>query len=73
MVRTISRGFVGGGTLNSTKKRNLRAVMNIENKKRKEHYKPIYFTEEDFGDIKKEYDNPMVISILIHNFLVIRS
>ena len=33
--------------------------MNIESKRRKDHYEAICFTEEDFG-----------ISALIHNFLV---
>ena len=46
--------------------------MNVNNKKWKEHYEPIYFTEEDFEDIKKEHDDPMVIPALIHNFLVKR-
>ena len=45
-------------------------VMNKERKKWKDHYEPIYFTKEDFGDIDKEHDNPRVILALIHNFLV---
>ena len=39
-------------------------------KNRKKYYNPIYFTEEDFGDIERKHDDPMVISTLIHNFLV---
>ena len=46
--------------------------MTMETKRRKAHYKLIYFTEDDFGDIDREYNNPMVISALIHNFLVKR-
>ena len=57
---------------NNAKKRHLKAVMNVENKRQKEYYEPIYFTKEDFGDIEREHDNPMVISALIHNFLVKR-
>ena len=45
-------------------------MMNVESKKRKQHSKPIYFTEEDFGDIDREHNDPMVISALIYNFLV---
>ena len=44
--------------------------MNAESKKKKEHYKLICFTEEDFKDIDREHDDPMVIFTLIHNFLV---
>ena len=47
-------------------------MMNIENKKWKEYYGPIYFTEEDFKDIDREYNDLMVILALIHNFLVKR-
>ena len=43
-----------------------------KNKKWKECYKRICFIEEDFEDIDKEHDNPMVISALMHNFLVKR-
>ena len=44
--------------------------MNTEHKKRREKYELIYFIEEDFGDIDKKHDDPMVISGLTHNFLV---
>ena len=44
--------------------------MNVEHKKWREQYEPIYFTVEDFGDIDREHNDLMVISELIHNFLV---
>ena len=44
--------------------------MAVEAKRRKERYKPIYFTDDDFGNIDRAHDNPMVISKLVHNFLV---
>ena len=44
--------------------------MTTEVKWRKDHHEPIYFTEDGYGDIDREHDNPMVISALIHNFLV---
>ena len=71
-IETIARGFLGGGISNNARKRHLRAMMNADNKKWREHYEPIYFTEEDFRDIKKEHNDQMAISILIHNFLVKR-
>ena len=43
--------------------------MNKKNKYWKEHYEPIYFMKEDFGDIDREHDDPMVILALIHNML----
>ena len=39
-------------------------------KKKREQYEPIYFTEENFEDIYKEHNDPMVISVLVHNILV---
>ena len=33
---------------------------------------PIYLIEDDFGDIDRVHNDPMVISALIHNFLVKR-
>ena len=44
--------------------------MNIENKKWKEHYEPIWFIKEDLRDIDREHNDLVVISALIHNFLV---
>ena len=44
----------------------------LKKKKQKKHYEPIYFTKEDFEDVKREHDNLKVISALIHNFLVKR-
>ena len=72
MVETITGGFAGGSTSNKAKKRQLRTVMNTKNKRRKEHYEPISFTKEDYGDIEREHDDPMVVFALIHNFLVKR-
>ena len=46
--------------------------MNTKHKKRREKYEPIYFIEEDFGDIDWEHDDPIVILVLIYNFLVKR-
>ena len=69
-IETILGSFTGGGLSNNAWKRHLWAIMNVEPKKRRNQYKPIYFFEEDFGDIDQDHDDPMVISTLIHNFLV---
>ena len=71
-VETTAGGFTGGGLLNKAWKWHLWTVMTMEAKWRKDQYKPIYFTEDDFGDIDRVHDDPMVILALVHNFLVKR-
>ena len=44
--------------------------MNVNPKKQREQYESIYFIKEDFHNINQEYDDLMVISVLIHNFLM---
>ena len=43
--------------------------MTIKRKKKNENYEPIYFMEEDFGDIDHYHDNSMVMLTLVHNFM----
>ena len=66
----IAGGFARGGPSNKAQKWHLRCVMATEAKRRKDNHEPIYFTEDDFEDIDRKHDDPMVISTLIHNFLV---
>ena len=47
-------------------------MMTAEPKRRRDKHEPIYFTEDDFGDIDRAHDDPMVILALVHNFLVKR-
>ena len=44
--------------------------MTMEAKWRKDQYERIYFTEDEFCDIDQVHDDPMVILVLVHNFLV---
>ena len=44
--------------------------MKIASERRKEQYGPICFMEENFGNIGKEHDDPIVISALIHNLFI---
>ena len=46
--------------------------MTVEAKRRKDRYELIYFTKDDFGDIDRAHDDPMVILAFVHNFLVKR-
>lgn len=70
----IAEGFVGGGISNSAGKRyvhNLKLVMAIEAAKKSTRSMPhITFTNEDFGDIDRCHNDPMVINIEMPNFLV---
>ena len=47
-------------------------MMTVEAKRRKDHYEPTYFAEDNFGDIDQAHDDLMVISALMHKFLVKR-
>ena len=69
-VEAIMGGFTGGGSLHNAWKWHLWIVITAEAKQRKDQYEPIYFTEDDIGDIDWAHDNLMVISALVHNFLV---
>ena len=71
-VETIASGSVRGGPSHNAQKQHMRTVMTIEAKRRRERYEPICFIEEDFGNIDRAHDDPMVISALVHNFLVKR-
>ena len=71
-METIASGFVGEGLSNKARKWHLWAMMTTEAKRRKDQYKPIYFIGDDFSDIDWAHDDPMVISALVHNFLVKR-
>ena len=44
----------------------------MEAKQRKDRYEPIYFIKDDFSDTDQVHNDPIVISALVHNFLVKR-
>ena len=44
-------------------------IVNVELKMKREKYGILSFTEEDFGDIDLDYDDPTVIATLFHDFL----
>ena len=60
-METIASGFAGGGLSNKAWKRHLWAMMTVEAKRRRDQYKPIYFTKDNFGDIDRAHDDLMVI------------
>ncbi|XP_020230854.1 uncharacterized protein LOC109811501 [Cajanus cajan] len=71
VINTIAGGFAGGGSTSSTQRRHLRPVQHVHAVEKIHHCMPsITFTEADFKGIDPEKDDPMVISVEIHNCIV---
>ncbi|XP_020237882.1 uncharacterized protein LOC109817098 [Cajanus cajan] len=71
VINTIAGGFAGGGSSSSAQRRHLRAVRHVHAIEIVRHRLPtITFTEADFKGIDPYQDDPMVISVEIHNFIV---
>ncbi|XP_020234497.1 uncharacterized protein LOC109814471 [Cajanus cajan] len=71
IINTIVDGFASGGPTSSAQKRHLRAVRAVHSVERTHRRLPaITFIETDFKGIDLDQDDPMVISIEIHNCIV---
>ncbi|XP_020205373.1 uncharacterized protein LOC109790599 [Cajanus cajan] len=71
VINTIAGGFAGGGPTSSAQKIHLRAVRTIHAVERTRQRLPtITVTEADFKGIDPDQDDPMVISVEIHNCIV---
>nr|KYP56478.1 hypothetical protein KK1_002719 [Cajanus cajan] len=72
VINTIAGGFAGGGSTSSARKRHLRAIRSVNNVDRQppRRLPIITFTDADFQGIDPEQDDPMVISVEIHNCIV---
>nr|KYP47653.1 Transposon Ty3-G Gag-Pol polyprotein [Cajanus cajan] len=72
VINTIAGGFAGGGTTSSAQKRHLRAIRSVNTVHRQSSRRlpAITFTDADFKGIDPEQDDPMVISVEIHNCIV---
>ncbi|XP_020225264.1 uncharacterized protein LOC109807148 [Cajanus cajan] len=71
VVNTIAGGFAGGGSSSSAQRRHLRAVRHVHAVETVRRRLPtITFTEADFKGIDPYQDDPMVISVEIHNCIV---
>ncbi|XP_020227232.1 uncharacterized protein LOC109808591 [Cajanus cajan] len=72
VINTIAGGFAGGGTTSSAQKRHLRAVRSINaiDRQPSRRLPTITFTDADFQGIDPVQDDPMVISVEIHNCIV---
>ncbi|XP_020229886.1 uncharacterized protein LOC109810754 [Cajanus cajan] len=71
VINTIAGGFAGGGSTSSAQKRHLSAVRAVHVIERtQKRLSAITFTEADFKGIVPDQDDPMVISVEIHNCIV---
>ncbi|XP_020205193.1 uncharacterized protein LOC109790452 [Cajanus cajan] len=68
VINTIAGRFAGGGSSSSAQRRHLRAVRHVHAVETVRRRLPtITFTENDFRGIDPDQDDPMVISVEIHN------
>ncbi|XP_020216781.1 uncharacterized protein LOC109800407 [Cajanus cajan] len=72
VINTIAGGFAGGGSSSSARKRHLRAIRSVNNvnQPRMPKMPPITFTDRDFRGADPVQDDPMVISVEMHNCIV---
>ncbi|XP_020230719.1 uncharacterized protein LOC109811380 [Cajanus cajan] len=72
VINTIVGGFVGGGPTPLAQKRHLRAVRSVHAVDRQPPRRPpaITFTDANFQGIDPVQDDPMVISVEIHNCII---
>ncbi|XP_020209660.1 uncharacterized protein LOC109794625, partial [Cajanus cajan] len=72
IINTIVRGFAGGGSTSSARKRHHRAVRSVNNVDQPKTPKmpPITFSDKDFRGIDPVQDDPMIISIEMHNCIL---
>ncbi|XP_020230501.1 uncharacterized protein LOC109811243 [Cajanus cajan] len=72
IINTIAGGFAGGGSTSSAQKRHLRAIrsVNAVDRQPSRRLPTITFIDADFQGIDPVQDDPMVISVEIHNCIV---
>ncbi|XP_020207927.1 uncharacterized protein LOC109792885 [Cajanus cajan] len=72
IINTIAGGFAGGGSTSSARKRHLRAIRSVNsvNQPRTPRMPPITFSDRDFRGVDPVQDDPMVISVEMHNCIV---
>jgi len=75
VINMIAGGFPGGGTTSSSQKRHLRAVSSVYSISRsnKRDLSPMLFTNADFRNINRRHDDPMVVTIEVANFVIMKT
>jgi len=66
--------IAGGGCSNSARKKHLRAIQSVHSASihRQPHIPPITFTDDDFTAINPAQDDPMVITVEIDKFAIVK-
>ncbi|XP_058220284.1 uncharacterized protein LOC131330646 [Rhododendron vialii] len=70
-IKVIHGGFAGGGESSNARKAHLRKLRTEEHLERKEEI-PTIFSEEDVKGIQIPHDDPLVITIVVANYLTRR-
>jgi len=75
VINTIAGGFTGGGCTTTTRRKHLRAVqaVNAVTSPLRRRMPPITFTDADFQGTDPAQDYPMVITVEIENFVVMKT
>jgi len=75
VINTIAGGFAGGGTTSSSRKRHLRAVSFVYSisRRNRRDLPPMLFTNSDFRNINPRHDDPIVVTIKVANFVVMKT
>ena len=73
VINTIARGFIRGGSSNCARKKHLRVVHQVNFVAIRPRMPPITFTDDDFKGVDPSQDNPMVISVDIDNFTIMKT
>jgi len=73
-VNYIAGGFAGGGCSNSARKKHLRAIQYVHSTltRKRPHIPPITFTDDDFTASDPAQDDPMVITVDIDKFVIVK-
>jgi len=61
-----------GGSSNTTRKKHLRAMQQVNTIALQPMMSPITFTDEDFKGVDPSQDDPMVITVDIDNFSIMK-
>jgi len=73
VINTIVGGFAKGGSSNSARKKHLRVIHQANSVAIQLRMPPIMFTDDDYKGVDPSQDDPMVISIDIDNFTIMKT
>jgi len=73
VINTIVGGFAGGGDTKNARKKHLRAVHQVNSVVVRPRMPPITFIDDDFKGVDPSQDYPMVISVDIDRFTIMKT